>query len=73
MEDPERNMASGSRGKKGLRGPCVHSKMGFWLIASRTGGRANVKVQSEKYVVTFMGYGGACPDYTVGDARFVFR
>ena len=20
-----------------------------------------------------MGYGGACPDYTVGDARFVFR
>jgi len=23
-------------------------------------------------VAAFMGYGGACPDYTVGDARFVF-
>ncbi len=21
-------------------------------------------------MVTFIGYGGACPDYTVGDARF---
>ncbi len=29
--------------------------------------------ENTKYSVTFMGYGGACPDYTVGDARFVFR
>ena len=24
-------------------------------------------------MVAFMGYGGACPDYTVGDARIVNR
>jgi len=24
-------------------------------------------------MVASMGYGGACPDYSVGDARFVFR
>jgi hypothetical protein len=41
MEDPERDMAPGSRGKKELRGPCVHSKMGLWQTASRTGDYEN--------------------------------